>query len=57
MNTEQALNEAIASIGLEMNESYEGDELNDPSIKAWMANKQAAIDALIALKKVLYSPC
>ncbi len=57
MNTEKALNEAIESLGQLMDDSYEGEEREDPTVKAWLKTKQDAIDALVALKRLLYSPC
>lgn len=51
MTRNEALKEAIDSLGTDFSETYEGSELDEPEVIAWMEKKEAAMDVLEAMIK------
>lgn len=51
MLTNAAIDLAIEALGYQADEMYEGDELNDPSIIAWVKRHNDAIAVMRTLKE------
>lgn len=50
MTKNEAIDEAIESLHAEAEDTYEGDELQDPDIQKWQQKKYDAVEILKGLK-------